>query len=129
MEFKEILQKVGTFQKATGQRVSQSPELGLIAEGALRFNLMREENLEYADALRSKDLTEVLDACVDQLYILAGTINHHGLQSVMLEAFERVHDNNMTKVMPDGSVRRNVQGKILKPDGFIPVKLTDLINN
>jgi predicted HAD superfamily Cof-like phosphohydrolase len=129
MKLTEILQKVGAFQKATGQRVSQSPELGLVSNGALRFNLMREENLEYADAIRSKDLTEVLDACVDQLYILAGTINHHGLQSVVLEAFERVHNNNMTKVMPDGSVKRSPAGKILKPDGFIPVKLTDLINN
>ncbi len=129
MDLNKILQKVAQFQRATGQNVSESPELGSIKDGALRYKLMKEENNEYAAAIRESDLVEVLDAVVDKLYILAGTINHHGLQSIVIEAFERVHENNMTKVMPDGSVRRSPAGKILKPEGFVPVQLIDLIRN
>lgn len=61
------------------------------------------------------------------LYILAGTINQNGMQGVIEEAFNRVHANNMTKVGADGKVLRNPDGKILKPDNFVPVDLTDLV--
>ncbi|TXI90893.1 MAG: hypothetical protein E6Q36_00570, partial [Chryseobacterium sp.] len=78
------------------------------------------------DAGLSKNKVEILDACADQLYILLGTINAHGLQDLIGPAFELVHKNNMTKVGPDGKVLRNPDGKILKPQGFVPVDLTTL---
>jgi predicted HAD superfamily Cof-like phosphohydrolase len=31
----------------------------------------------------------------------------------------------MTKVGPDGKVSRSPEGKILKPEGFVPVDLSD----
>ena len=37
------------------------------------------------------------------------------------------HENNLTKIGPDGKVLRNPSGKILKPSGFIPVSLDDLV--
>lgn len=126
MNLKKILELVAEFQNATDQPVNQSPTLGDFKHSKLRFDLMKEENKEYLAALKEGDLVEVLDAVVDELYILAGTINNHGLQNVFEAAFERVHENNMTKVV-DGKVLRNPDGKILKPAGFKPVVLTDLI--
>ena len=121
-----MLQQVRSFQKASGQVVNKKPTTLEVKEVQLRYDLMREENIEYQDAGLSKNKVEILDACADQLYILLGTINAHGLQDLIGPAFELVHKNNMTKVGPDGKVLRNPDGKILKPQGFVPVDLTTL---
>ena len=126
MDIKKMLQQVRSFQKASGQVLNRKPTILDAKEVELRFNLMREENIEYQDAGLSKNKVEILDACADQLYILLGTINAHGLQDLIGPAFELVHKNNMTKVGPDGKVLRNPDGKILKPQGFVPVDLTTL---
>lgn len=126
MDIKKMLQNVRSFQKASGQIVNKKPTLIDIKEAALRYNLMKEENIEYQDAINDRNKVEILDACADQLYVLLGTINAHGLQDLIGPAFELVHKNNMTKVGPDGKVLRNPDGKILKPQGFVPVDLTTL---
>ena len=126
MDIKKMLQQVRSFQKASGQVVNKKPTNLEVKEVQLRYDLMREENIEYQDAGLSKNKVEILDACADQLYILLGTINAHGLQDLIGPAFELVHKNNMTKVGPDGKVLRNPDGKILKPQGFVTVDLTTL---
>lgn len=122
----DLFAQVAEFQKATDQPVNENPTLLTHSYQQLRYGLMAEENLEYLDATQEGNLVEVLDACVDQFYILAGTINSHGLQNVFLEAFNRVNSNNMTKVV-NGKVLRNSVGKIIKPEGFKPVNLEDLV--
>lgn len=129
MNLKTIFDNVAEFQNATEQPVNSFPTLSNSqTEDFLRFNLMKEENREYIVACTNKDLVDVLDALVDQLYVLAGTINQHGLQDVIEEAFNRVHANNLTKIGVDGKVIRDADGKILKPEGFVPVDLSDLVN-
>lgn len=128
MQLQEILSKVADFQKATDQPVRRVPMLSdNYQEDLLRYDLMKEENKEYIVACQNRDKVEILDAAVDMLYILAGTINQHGLQNVIETAFNRVHENNLTKIGPDGKVLRNPSGKILKPSGFVPVSLDDLV--
>ena len=126
MDIKKMLQNVRSFQKASGQVVNKKPVFINSNEAKLRFELMKEENNEYIDAAVEMDKVEILDACADQLYILLGTINAHGLQDLIGPAFELVHKNNMTKIGPDGKVLRNPDGKILKPEGYKPVDLTTL---
>ena len=126
MNFKETISKVEEFQSATDQIVNHEPSLISTKEANLRYELMAEENKEYFAACINKDKVEILDACVDMLYILSGTINSNGLQELIEPAFELVHANNMTKVGPDGKVLRNPNGKILKPEGFKPVDLKQL---
>lgn len=128
MHLDEMLEMVAQFQVATDQSVNLEPTLLSVKESNLRYELMAEENKEYFSAVVTKDKVEILDAVVDQMYILLGTINSHGMQSVFLEAFDRVHQNNLTKIGSDGKVLRDPNGKILKPTGFKPVDLTDLIN-
>lgn len=126
LTLKDLLNKVAVFQKATDQPVNNKPQLLDPEYENLRYNLMWEENQEYLDAILEDDLVEVLDSLVDQAYILFGTINSHGLQDVFLKAFERVHSNNLSKIV-DGKVLRNSAGKIIKPENFQPVDLTDLL--
>lgn len=128
MQIIEILKKVAEFQNATDQPVSEKPTLSEVkSNDLLRYELMREENREYIVACENNDLVEVLDACVDMLYILAGTINTHGLGNILEESFNRVHENNLTKIGSDGKVLRNPSGKILKPEGYKKVDLSDLL--
>ena len=127
MELRKLLEQVATFQRATDQPVNISPVLCVPDDYLLRYNLMKEENEEYLEASEAMDVVEVLDSLVDQLYILLGTINQHGMDDIIEEAFERVHSNNMTKIGADGKVLRNEHGKILKPEGFVSVDLSDLV--
>lgn len=123
----EYLNKVRQFQLATDQVTNDEPTNLPLEEMNLRFGLMKEENDEYREASLLDANVEILDSLVDQLYVLLGTVNAHGMQNVFEEAFNRVHENNMTKIGPDGKVIRNAAGKILKPSNFVPVNLSDLI--
>ena len=41
-------------------------------------------------------------------------------------AFNRVHQNNMTKIGPDGVVKLREDGKILKPDSYVKADMSGL---
>jgi len=87
----------------------------------LRYRLMQEENDEYLEAARRKDLVEIADALGDKLYILCGTILAHGLQDKIVEVFDEIQRSNMSKLNPDGKPVIRDDGKILKgPNYFKP---------
>jgi|TARA_A100001011_G_scaffold65673_1_gene66678 predicted HAD superfamily Cof-like phosphohydrolase len=87
----------------------------------LRYRLMQEENDEYLEAARKKDLVEIADALGDKLYILCGTILAHGLQDKIVEVFDEIQRSNMSKLSEDGTPVIREDGKILKgPNYFKP---------
>jgi len=87
----------------------------------LRYRLMQEENDEYLEAARKKDLVEIADALGDKLYILCGTILAHGLQDKIVEVFDEIQKSNMSKLSADGTPVIREDGKILKgPNYFKP---------
>ena len=103
-----------------------SPALGPDELIELRIKLLEEEVREYAEAARTGDLVEVLDALADIGYILAGTIVNHGMQEIYDHAFNEVHRSNMAKLV-DGKVIRREDGKVLKPDGWQPPQLQQFL--
>lgn len=79
-----------------------------------RLSYMVEELAEFA---MSETLEEQTDALTDLLYFTLGTFTLMGVRPE--EIFNIVHAANMQKVDPEtGRVRRNEQGKILKPEGW-----------
>ena len=87
----------------------------------LRFNLMKEENEEYLEAAKNKDMIEVADALGDMLYILCGTILSHGMQHKITEVFDEIQRSNMSKLGSDGKPIYREDGKVLKgPSYFKP---------
>lgn len=87
----------------------------------LRFNLMKEENEEYLEAVKNNDLVEVADALGDMLYILCGTIIEHGLQHKIEAVFEEIQKSNMSKLGDNGEPIYRDDGKVLKgPNYFKP---------
>ena len=101
------------------------PGLGPSDLSELRIKLLTEEVQEYAEAARAGDLVEVLDALAD-IDIFAGTIINHGMQDIYDDAFNEVHRSNMAKLV-DGKVIRRDDGKVLKPEGWLPPQLAQFL--
>lgn len=84
----------------------------------LRFNLMKEENEEYLEAVKNNDLVEIADALGDMLYILCGTIIEHGLQDKIEAIFDEIQQSNMSKLDDDGLPIYREDGKVMKGNNY-----------
>lgn len=101
---------------------SEAPKACLgTTKNQLRYNLMKEENEEYLQAVQDDDLTEIADALGDMLYILCGTIIEHGLQDKIEAVFDEIQRSNMSKLGEDGLPIYREDGKVIKgPNYFKP---------
>ncbi|MFK7001921.1 pyrophosphohydrolase domain-containing protein [Flavobacterium oreochromis] len=119
---KKQLESVRIFHQTFGLGVKEFPVADLGNDlNQLRFNLMKEENEEYLEAVKNNNLVEVADALGDMLYILCGTILEHGLQEKIEEVFEEIQKSNMSKLGADGIPIYREDGKVLKgPNYFKP---------
>lgn len=74
------------------------------------------------DALR-----ETLDAIGDSLVVVIGLALSMGTRPEVLKA--RIDASNLSKIpRGDAKVKKRADGKILKPDTFVPPQLDDLID-
>jgi len=95
-----------------------------------RINLITEEYEEVSEALVHLEDTrlnltsssmfearaELAKELADLLYVVYGTAEELGIP--LEEVFQAVHQSNMSKVWPDGTVKRNDFGKVLKPPTY-----------
>lgn len=93
----EYLKKVAEFHKLMKQPILNSPQLPSKDRQELRVSLIQEELDEFAEALKSGDIVEALDALCDMQYVLSGSILELGMQDIFDEAFDEVHRSNMSK--------------------------------
>lgn len=121
-------------QKAPLTQQIPSPEVRI-----LRAKLIYEEAMETIEALgvdyilgqfvdageENCDLEKVLDGGCDIAVVTNGTLIACGLDGVFPEALARVDQNNLSK-FGEGSYLRE-DGKVMKPPGYVPVNLSDLI--
>ncbi|WP_277015887.1 nucleoside triphosphate pyrophosphohydrolase family protein [Flavobacterium lindanitolerans] len=116
------LNAVKEFHQAFGLGVSETPKGDLgESKNRLRYNLMKEENEEYLEAVQNDDKIEIADALGDMLYILCGTIIEHGLQDKIEEVFDEIQRSNMSKLGEDGKPIYREDGKVMKgPNYFKP---------
>jgi predicted HAD superfamily Cof-like phosphohydrolase len=88
----------------------------------LYANLIKEEYNEFIEALKANDDTEQLDACMDMIWVILGYC--HMKKFDVDCAWDEVSRSNLTKIDPTtGKVIRREDGKILKPNGWIPPNL------
>ena len=101
---------------------SEIPIANLVeSKHTLRYNLMKEENEEYLEAVQNNDLIEIADALGDMMYILCGTIIEHGLQHKIEEVFDEIQRSNMSKLGEYGQPIYREDGKVMKgPNYFKP---------
>lgn len=122
------LNSVKTFHTAFEIGYSQIPKAD-IGENKkmLRFNLMKEENEEYLEAVQNNDLVEIADALGDMLYILCGTIIEHGLQDKMEAVFDEIQRSNMSKLDENGKPIYREDGKVMKSSNYFKPDFTKIL--
>ena len=121
---------VKEFNKAFKIEFSETQEADLdesIVE--LRYRLMKEENNEYLEAAKKKDLVEIADALGDKLYILCGTILAHGLQHKIIEVFNEIQRSNMSKLSLEGKHVIRKDGKILKGPNYFKPNIKEILDS
>jgi predicted HAD superfamily Cof-like phosphohydrolase len=128
----KIMQKqlnaVKEFHTAFGLGVSETPK-GDLGESInmLRYNLMKEENEEYLEAVQNNDSVEIADALGDMLYILCGTIIEHGLQHKIEAVFDEIQRSNMSKLGHDGKPIYREDGKVMKGPNYFKPDFTEIL--
>ncbi|MFD2909570.1 hypothetical protein ACFSX9_12595 [Flavobacterium ardleyense] len=122
------LNAVKLFHETFGLGVSTEmiADLGPL-KNELRFNLMKEENEEYLEAVQNNDLVEIADALGDMLYILCGTIVEHGLQHKIEAVFDEIQRSNMSKLDENGKPIYREDGKVLKGSNYFKPDFTAIL--
>jgi predicted HAD superfamily Cof-like phosphohydrolase len=104
------------FMKACDQTTGEFNE----EQYTLYCNLISEEFQELLDSTTAKD---DLDALIDILVVTIGAI--HSLGADAEGAWKEVMATNFAKIDKEtGKVRKREDGKVLKPQGWIPPDLT-----
>lgn len=117
--------RVVYFMVKFGQEVKSSPEFPSEDLIGLRLDLIEEEFDELKDAIEERNVVEVADALTDLLYVIYGAGAAFGID---LDAcFKEVHSSNMSKLMPDGTVLRREDGKVLKSDQYRAPDLSKIL--
>lgn len=93
----------------------------------VRVKLVREEAEEFADAVTARDFPAAVDALADVLYVTFGGLAAFGVAPAAV--WQEVHRSNMAKLLPDGTVRRRDDGKVLKPDGWTPPDVAGVLRS
>jgi predicted HAD superfamily Cof-like phosphohydrolase len=122
------LEAVKAFHTAFGLGVSNELKADLgESKNLLRFNLMKEENEEYLEAVSNNDIVEIADALGDMLYILCGTILEHGLQHKIEAVFDEIQRSNMSKLGEDGKPIYREDGKVMKGPNYFKPNFTEIL--
>lgn len=109
---------VREFNVKFGATVGNGPA---IRDADLRASLIEEEAKETVDAIKAGDLVAAVDGLCDLIYVAVGAAVAFGVDLAPL--FSEVHRSNMAK---DGGAKRP-DGKILKPHGWRPPRIAELL--
>ena len=106
---------VKVFQNACDQEPSEK-------NAELYYKLIKEEFEEFRVAHREKDEVEMLDACMDMIWVILGYCYMKGFD--VEGAWKEVARSNLEKINPEtNKVMKREDGKVLKPDGWTPPNL------
>ena len=115
-----MFEQVKEFHGTYGLDINDIPvDMSEVKESGLwqlRRNLVEEEYKEFMEAMDEGNIVKIADAICDLHYVLSGTSVSFGIPED--ECFSEVQRSNMSKLMPDGSVLRRDDGKILKGPNF-----------
>jgi predicted HAD superfamily Cof-like phosphohydrolase len=122
------INSVKEFHAAFEIGYSETPRADLgESKNLLRFNLMKEENEEYLEAVQNNDLAEIADALGDMMYILCGTIIEHGLQHKIEAVFDEIQRSNMSKLGEDGNPIYREDGKVMKGPNYFKPNFSEIL--
>ena len=110
---------VKKFMETFGQEVKTKPEFPSDKTVKLRYDLIKEELDEFAQAIKDRDITEIADSLTDILYVTYGAGIAFGID--LDKCFDEVQRSDMSKLGQDGKPIYNENGKVMKgPKYFEP---------
>ncbi len=112
---------VKAFHEKFGCLVGDKPSELDDMERLLRVDMEREERFETQQAILNNDLPGTVDGIADQLYLLVGRLVAMGVDARPI--WDEVHRTNMAK---EGG-GRGKRGKILKPEGWKPPRIKEIL--
>jgi hypothetical protein len=114
---------VHKFMVACGHVPAESP-IPETKLSQLYLNLITEEVCEFSD---SETDDKKLDACFDIIWVIIGYCKARGWD--LDAAWREGAGSNLAKIGPAGQVIRREDGKILKPEGWVPPDFTKFVQN
>lgn len=119
---------VKSFMRAGDQQVHNTPNISddRVAQGTLYIKLIKEEFEELLEAWQNNDLVEVADACADLKWVIEGL--EYSLGIPQQAVWDEVARSNMSKLV-DGKLIKREDGKVLKPDTFIPPNIKKVLES
>jgi predicted HAD superfamily Cof-like phosphohydrolase len=78
-------------------------------------------------ALEEHDTVEIADACADLKWVIEGL--EHTLNLPNQEVWDEVARSNLSKISPSGKVIKREDGKILKPAGWTPPNIKQVLES
>lgn len=81
----------------------------------------------YDDLFYQVSREHLLDDDVDLVVVTLGSMMSMGVD--VQGAFNEVHRANMSKVFPDGTMHKDSNGKIIKPETFVGPNLAPFVHN
>jgi len=87
----------------------------------LRYSLVDEEVEELLEAIDSGDLVAIADGAADSIVVIIGTCVAYGID--LRPIWEEVLKTNMAKA----NGPRRPDGKVLKPEGWQPPRIKELL--
>lgn len=123
----DVFDDVAAFMRI-GQpdKIAELPENPNEETRTLCENLVREEFTELLYAMERDTPTEVADGIADLVYVAIFTAHCYGIP--IAKVWDEVQRTNMAK-FPDGEVlRRESDGKIMKPEGWEPPNIAAILN-
>lgn len=119
---------VKSFMRAGDQQVHNTPNISddRVAQGTLYIKLIKEEFEELLEAWQNNDLVEVADACSDLKWVIEGL--EYSLGIPQQAVWDEVARSNMSKLV-DGKLIKREDGKVLKPDTFIPPNIKKVLES
>ncbi|MBN9687102.1 hypothetical protein [Corallococcus sp. NCRR] len=139
--------RVTGFHEAMDLPVRHVPDVGTVEERVLAGKLLLEETLEFLRAMglhvRARldvgdyvvevdpdspgpDLVQMLHELGDAQYVVSGRAAQFGLP-LLAAVTEEIHPANMRKLGPDGRPVRRADGKVIKPEGWVPADVSRVL--
>jgi predicted HAD superfamily Cof-like phosphohydrolase len=120
----KLVNSVRKFQEASGQVVSDYPQIPDDDTAELRHALITEETSEFFDAWMEDDLIGIADALGDIMYVVVGCALAYGID--LDEVMKEICRSNDTKYI-QGKVQKDDNGKVKKPPHYSPPNLEKVI--
>ena len=116
---------VKKFMEVFGQEIKTESKFPSDKIVQLRYDLIKEELDEFAQAIKDKNLVEVADSLTDILYVTYGAGIAFGID--LDKCFDEVQRSNMSKLGKDGKPIYNDKGKVMKGPNYFQPDLSKFI--